>query len=545
MKFIERRALLMKNSKKTIALIMAFIMAFSALIVPASANTDVTDKGEQVLYTVLDKAVDFLVNAIGTLVISPRRPNIKDYKDDNFYAGLGKEDFLDEPAEGAVWSVGYANASIQDGKELDGEHFVGGSLSISKKVATEVLDDQKVRTVAMSDGRGITIFSELDGFGITNKSVRIIRSRFAEYAKKNNLDITSVNVGVLHQHSCVDIFGMNGDILNALFTAPLKNLFGQTPDSGINEEFMENLYSVTVNSMIEAVEDMKEGKLYYGSVNVEDFIRDKRDPQVFDPDLHRLRFVPSDGSDETWIVEGGIHCVGLGAGGTTVTGDYPYYMEKYINSLNANFIYIEGAELALTAKGDNAEPTPEELALNEDEGYGRLAALGRTFAQKLEAIEEETEVEPILNVAHKLMFVKITNAIFKFAAKFGLLTNEVVRDGFDLKVVSELGYCEFGKDLAIAIIPGELAPEIAFGGAMTAEDPLNWTGEAWDYPTFESKAEGRKLLVFGLMDDQIGYIITDNNWHSIFTENEEIVSSGSETGSFVTEQYFELVDSLK
>ena len=159
--------------------------------------------------------------------------------------------------------------------------------------------------------------------------------------------------------------------------------------------------------------------------------------------------------------------------------------------------------------------------------------------------EEETEVEPILNVAHKLMFVKITNAIFKFAAKFGLLTNEVVRDGFDLKVVSELGYCEFGKDLAIAIIPGELAPEIAFGGAMTAEDPLNWTGEAWDYPTFESKAEGRKLRVFGLMDDQIGYIITDNHWHSIFTENEEIVSSGSETGSFVTEQYFELVDSLK
>ncbi len=535
----------MKTGKKLIALILATIMTVSALIVPVSANTDVTDKGEQVLYTVLDKAVDFLVNAIGALVISPRRQSIKDYKDDNFYPGLGKDDFLDEPAEGAAWSVGYANASIQDGKELDGEHFVGGSLSISKKVATKVLDDQKVRTVALSDGRGITIFSELDGFGITNKSVREIRSRFAEYAEKNKLNITSVNVGVLHQHSCVDIFGMNGDILTALFTAPFKNLIGQTPDSGINEEFMENLYNVTVNSMIEAVRDMKEGSLYYGSVNVEEFIRDKRDPQVFDTDLHRLRFVPADGSDETWIVEGGIHCVGLGAGGTVVTGDYPFYMEKYINSLGANFIYIEGAELALTARGDNAEPTQEETALDEDEGYGRLAALGRTFAQKLESIEEETEVEPVLNIAHKVIYVKITNAIFKFAAKFGLLTNEVVRDGLELKVVSELGYCEFGKNLAIAIIPGELAPEIAFGGAMTADDPLNWTGESWDYPTFESKTGGRKLLVFGLMDDQIGYILTDNNWHSIFTENEEIVSSGSETGSFIAEEYIGLVDSLK
>ena len=535
----------MKNSKKTIALIMAVCMAVSSLVVPVSANTDVTDKGEQILYTVLDKAVDFLVNALGTFVISPRWQNIKDYKDDNFYAGLGKDDFLDEPAEGAGWSVGYANASIQDGKELDGEHFVGGSLSISKKVATEVLDDQKVRTVALSDGRGITIFSELDGFGITNKSVREIRSRFAEYAKENDLDITSVNVGVLHQHSCVDTFGMNGDILTALFTAPFGNLFGQPTKSGINEEFMENLYEVTVNSMIEAVKDMKAGSLYYGSTDVSEFIRDKRDPQVFDTDLHRLRFVPADGSDETWIVEGGIHCVGLGAGGTVVTGDYPYYMEKYINSLNANFIYIEGAELALTAKGDSLEPTQEEMALHEDEGYGRLAALGRTFAQKLEAIEDETEVEPILNIAHKMMFVRISNAIFKFAAKFGLLTNEVVRDGLELKIVSELGYCEFGKNLAIAIIPGELAPEIAFGGAMTADDPLNWTGESWDYPTFESKSEGKKLLVFGLMDDQMGYILTDNNWHSIFTENEEIVSSGSDMGSFVTENYFELVDSLK
>ena len=80
---------------------------------------------------------------------------------------------------------------------------------------------------------------------------------------------------------------------------------------------------------------------------------------------------------------------------------------------------------------------------------------------------------------------------------------------------------------------------------MTADDPLNWTGESWDYPTFESKTGGRKLLVFGLMDDQIGYILTDNNWHSIFTENEEIVSSGSETGSFIAEEYIGLVDSLK
>ena len=95
---------------------------------------------------------------------------------------------------------------------------------------------------------------------------------------------------------------------------------------------MENLYNVTVKSMLDAIDDMQTGSLYFGTVDVSEYIRDKRDPQVFDKNINRLRFVPdAQGEEETWIVNGAIHCVGNGAGGTVLTGDYPYYMEKYIN----------------------------------------------------------------------------------------------------------------------------------------------------------------------------------------------------------------------
>ncbi len=535
----------MKKAKKLTAILLASIIAFSMSIIPASANTDVSNPAEQTLYTVLDKIVNALVNGIGALVISPKWDNIKNYKSENFYPGLSADEFLDEPAEGAKWSVGYANASIQDGNELDEKHFVGGSLSVTRKVATEVRDDQKVRTVAMSDGRGITIFSTLDAFGLANNCVREIRARFAEYAAKKNLDITSVNVSVLHQHSCVDTFGMNGDIFKALFTAPIKNLFGMELESGINKDFQENLYNKVVNSMIEAVEGMKEGKLYYGSVDVSEFIRDKRAPEVYDPNLERLRFDPEDGSDDIWIVEGGIHCVGNGAAGTVVTGDYPYYMEQYVNSIGANLIYLEGAELALSDTDKNEIITPDpELAEKYGEGYGELAEYGRTLAKRLESIDNEEEVKPILNIAHKEMFVTVKNAIFKFAAKFGLLTNTVVRDGLQLKVATEIGYAEFGDKLAIALIPGELAAEIAFGGAMTADDELNWTGKDWEYPSFQSLVPGKKLLVYGLMNDQVGYILTDNSWHSIFTENEEIVATGNLAGSCIAEGFTGLLKDI-
>ena len=77
--------------------------------------------------------------------------------------------------------------------------------------------------------------------------------------------------------------------------------------------------------------------------DVHEYIRDKRDPQTFDPNLNRLCFVPDDReSKPTWIVNAAIHYVGLGAGTTSVSGDYPYFIEKQVNAAGANYVQIQG-----------------------------------------------------------------------------------------------------------------------------------------------------------------------------------------------------------
>ncbi|MBR3621186.1 MAG: hypothetical protein IKN56_06725, partial [Clostridia bacterium] len=275
-------------NKKIIAVLLAVSVFVSVFTIPALAREDVTDKAMQKLYTVLDNTVNALVGGIANLIATPRWGNKADYKTENFYKGLDKNDFLDKAGDNAVWSAGYANASILTGKEVGGEgnYYVGGSLAIDKKLATEQWDDQKVRTVALSDGRGISIFSAVDCFGLANPDVRIIRAKFEEYAKSKNLDITSVNVSALHQHSCVDTFGMNGDIVDALFMSSIRTLTGQELPGGQNKEYMENLYKVAVDSMIKAVENMKTGKMYFGTVDVKEYMHDKRDPQVFDSNLN-------------------------------------------------------------------------------------------------------------------------------------------------------------------------------------------------------------------------------------------------------------------
>ncbi len=532
-------------AKKFTAILLSLAVLMSAFAIPAYAGTEVTSEVERGFYRFVDGVLDTLVNGIAALIVEPRGWDTRDsYDSENFYEGNSVEEFLDAPAEGAVWSVGYSNASILTGKELEEEHYVGGSLSVTKKLATYQYDDQKIRTVAISDGRGISIFASVDTFGLPNNEVRVIRERFQAIADENDWDITSINISALHQHSCVDTLGLNGDILNALFTSSFRNLFGLELPSGKNKDYMENLYNVAVKSMTDAVNDMKEGNLYYGYTDISEYIRDKRDPKVFDGNLNRIRFVPNEtGAKETWIVNLPIHCVGNGASGTELTGDYPYYMEKYINeNANANFAMILGAELAVSSSyPEDLVVDPAIVAQHNDEGYARLAAYGALLGEAACSISNDEIIVPILNIRHTELFVPVKNSIFRLAAKGGLLTNKVVKNGLDYEAASEVGYAEFGTNLAIAIIPGELAPEIAFGGAVSAED--SWDGTTWDYTAF-ADATDRKLLVFGVTNDQLGYMMTDNDWRSYLTENEEIVSTGPDAGAYIAEAYLDLFNEV-
>lgn len=532
-------------AKKLTSLLLAFAVIFTAFAIPASAADDTTEV-ERGFYRFVDNLLDTVVSGIAMLIAEPYSFTAKDdYVSENFYEGHSPEEFLDVPAEGAQWSVGYSNASILTGNELTEEHYVGGSLSIGKKLATAQFDDQKIRTIAITDGRGISIFASLDTFGLANNEVRVIREKFQDYADSKGLEITSINISALHQHSCVDTFGLNGDIVNALFTSSIKNILGIELPSGKNKNFMENLYKVSVQSMIDAVEDMKVGNLYYGTADITEYVRDKRDPKVFDGNINRLRFVPAEaGAAETWIVNLPIHAVGHGAGGTVLTGDYPYYMEKYINeNAGANFMMILGAELALSSEYPEDIYRDPAIIAEYDDGYAGLITFGNILGEIACSISNDEIVAPILNIRYSEIFVDVDNSIFKIAARGGLLTNEVIKNGVgvDYSVVTEVGYAEFGTNLAVAIIPGELAPEIAYGGAVTAAE--SWDGTEWNYSAFADVTD-RKLLVFGITNDQIGYMMTENDWRSYLTENEEIVSTGPKAGAYIADAYLTLFDEI-
>ncbi len=500
------------------------------------------------LYKLADQIIDALVKGLNKSVPSYKFEQKENFTSEMFFEGM--EDYLSTPAANAAWSLGYGSASLQTGDELDGKHYVGGSLSFpNSKAATAIYDDQRVRVIAINDGsgRGTLVFAVIDGFGMSSSDVRGIRKELADFATANN--IVGINISVLHQHSCVDTFGMNGDLVKMIFANPalnaLNNTFGTSFKllNGQNSSFMKHLYDVTVDSVKEAVNSMTTGKMYYSEIESGEFIRDKREPMVYDTMVHRFRFVPDNGAKETWLCNMSIHAVGNGAGGTEITGDYPYYVEQEVNKAGANFIQIQGAELAISSQYDSLEIPEGTSRLDSLKIYG--TALGKHIVESNEA---ETEVAPLLNYRMKEYYVPVTNQILAFAGKLGALTNTVVAtdDANNvLEVATELGYLEIGTKLAIAIIPGELEPAIAYGGYLDADH--SWTGTDFDYPSLQDiVGTDKELLVFGLMNDQIGYILEDNDYSSILSGvNEEIVATGNVAGSATINTFEELMDSIR
>ena len=540
----------MKNAKKLLALLLAAVMILTASVIPAFAASKLDpsegalQKAESYLYRILDKLISMLVKTLNMLIPglnwTAKWPTAKNYSPQYFYEG--EETFDTAVSPDAKWSAGFASASLIEGLDImNGEYYMAGTLEpFNGRVPVEVVDDMGVCTYAISDGvSGTVVHAVIDGYGLARGDVLEIRKLVDDFAKANN--VISINVSVLHQHSCIDILGMGAPLVPAVFTNPAYSILNKDTDEfvgGKNPSFMKHLYEVTAQTITEAVESMSEGQLYYGYTDVSDYIHDKRDPQVFDGNMNRFRFVPDDTSrSEIWICEAGIHCVGLGAGPYRITSDFPYYLKQYIKeNANADVVYVNGAELALTTDYDLIHQM-------ENEPENHMLAMGETLAKKIIAIDNDVALDPVLNIKHQEVPIKAENQILILAVREGLINSVVAKDGLGFVIITEIGYMELGNTVGVFFAPGEIAPEIIWGGAVSAEE--SWTGESWDYAPLAETAGVDTMLCFGLTNDQIGYILADNDIRSIFTENEEVNASSYHSASALTESFEALIASVK
>lgn len=566
--------------KKVLAILLSAVMLCS-FAVPAFAAGEgkfnmenFSTRALGTLFEALIGLVDFGLGENASFV------DEEDFVYDNFFEGTAE--FITEAKTGAKWSLGHSAVSLVPENFLDYDLYLGGFMC-EKNMFTndvrEVLDDMKVRVIALNDGsdRGTAIFATIDSIGVSNGDIRHIRGLLNDFAKENG--INSINIFATHVHSGIDTQGMWTEIIKKwprnILTSALR--LSKLQVQGTDPEYMEFFYEKVKGAIESAVASMEEGEMTYARKSIDErYFYNKNRPSAtaLDTDLKRLTFTPDNkDATPTIILNMAAHpdVAGLAVGdevnGHGVSGDYVYYIGETLNKAGYNFMFFNGAICGIYIGEVKAEA---ERRVDTPANYGR--EIGRMVLSMTKTEEEikadpflstpdfvpteeyvvwyegwtpvkEEKVEPILNIRLRTVDIPVKNPIIRAASKIKLVNYLVKVKGFrDYYATTEIGYMEIGKNIKVAMVPGELCTDLAYGGAsLTAEGSITET--AFEGKTL-SDIFGEDVVVFGLANDAIGYIVPDNDYAMALNHNHyaETLSLGRNTASTLMAAFEEIAE---
>lgn len=579
-----------KTLKKVLAIIISAIITLTPLTAFAADNSAIIGTSN---------AINTILN--GLFAVAEKLFPKPDYKTvDEYYAGEsenfyeGTEIFLDEPAENAGWSLGFGKESIVPDNLKDGskKYYTGGYFT--QKI-NGVYDDQRVNAIALNDGsgRGTAIFAAVDGIGVNNLDIREIRKTAVEKLEEKgiNSDIIAININSTHCHTVIDTQGFSMKLITNMFNNIFSFLPFVDPIRSIDEEFYEIMIDGASDAIVEAYMNLEKGSLYYfetagigKSEELNNYLDDeysyltnkRYDSEGYQHVFACFKFVPdNENSRETVFANLGAHPTTIERSTSLLSADFPNFIESEMNENGMNFMFIQGAQSPISVK-KTAVQTESVLQEIEEEAngdehaadYRNSKSLGYEFARLiLEAAENAQPVAPLLNIAMNECTIQLDRGLFQIGAASQLLGFNAVFDSKSdsgYSTITEVGYIEIGKDIVMLTVPGELVPQLIYGNVVSAED--SYLGTDWELEcTANLFNESKTVLVMGLCNDAIGYIIPDNDYAPFIADSlwgmeigdwklgeklfgkyhrhyEETLSTGGKTASSVIGALNELVE---
>ncbi|MBP3560373.1 MAG: hypothetical protein J6K49_06875 [Clostridia bacterium] len=338
-----------------------------------------------------------------------------------------------------------------------------------------------------ADDNGGYIHISADIIGLTNFELNIVRERLKDLIAESKC--AGVFVSCTHTHAGFDTVGYWGQLYKL--------------QSGKDEEYMNLLLKSLEEVAREAYKNRTAGKLYIGTVSVPEAQFCKREPNAMHDVLTRTRFVPNDGSTETWFLNYEAHPNTLGGGNRECSADYPYWLRKTINDeKKINVLYGVGA-IGAVDPGDFCEDKPERTRI-EGETLGK-AALG---------IDNDKEMPVEITVLQQKYYSPVDNGLLALMATIKACSSQRYpcdKGDLGLALQTEMAYIKLGTQ-QILLLPGEPFPEVIYGGAADAEHSA--TGKGTDInPTPIIDIVGDKdLLVYCVTNDMTGYCVTPNDF---------------------------------
>lgn len=575
-----------KSIQRGLAILLSCAVILSANLTSAFAAQSVWQRlGTGLLGTVISTTLGAINSTL------PDGKNFiaeEDYISHDFCGG--NDTFLSVPSQNACWRLGYQSVSLIPDDWQEHQYYIGGYIMAENLFTNKVegiIDDMKARVIALDDssGRGVSVFATIDCIGMTNSDIKEIRRRLVEKSN-GKFDFATINVASTHCHSGIDTEGiwtnLFGKLLSNIFK--LKTGLGEV-EQGTDKHYMDFLFEKVSDAMLDACNGMTEGKLTLSRKDIggEYFTNKNRSSaSAMMTDMTVMTFTPFNHERATKIVSIAAHpdVAGLPtsdgqSNGREVSGDYIYYMDELISEAGFNCMFFNGAIAGIyMSRGATNDSQDFNRRWEQSMRYGHEIAkmalsLNLTQTQikqnKLlydeEAIRRETEiaeknggeytlwcegwtpvddaeVKPFFNIRMKEVRVPVTNPFILMAGKLKMANYEVIKTADGYEISTEVGYMEFGDSLKAVTAPGEICPDIIYGGtSLTAAD--SFSGKAYEYPCATDIFGNDDLICFGLMNDAVGYIIPDNDYSMAlaFDHYHELVSLGKYVASSVSAAY--------
>lgn len=348
---------------------------------------------------------------------------------------------------------------------------------------SQVHDDLWARCAYLNDGVWPMAIISFDLIGMEGSDIKDIQERISDivYPWHNFLTFT-------HTHAGPDTMGIWG-------TIPLI--------SGKNKEYVEQVKQKAEICLRQARDSVKPAKISFGQYQ-------KNNEKL----MLLIHIEDRNGATIASIINYAIHPHLIH--GNYVSADiiWPLYHEAFEDKVGGTVIFVNGAQGGVGVLIEHADGKKnndwETMRLNGGL-LGNMAM--RAFEQR------EAENNPQFMIRYRKIKVTMDNWMFKFGTFWGTLTERRDSEG---KITTEVSRIAIGENAEIITIPGEAMPNIA--------------------EELRGLMKSKYKFVFGLTNDELGYIIRKEDWEAEKHPYQMHVSIGPEIGEIIFENLKDLIE---
>ena len=404
--------------------------------------------------------------------------------------------FLSMFLAGSVQALDVGFGEVDITPKLGGKEKVWLAGYGTGREAAGIHDPLMARCVVLQDGGTRIALVSVDLVGLQFPAVKKIRSQLSGFSY--------VLVSSTHNHEGPDVIGMWG-----------RNQYSY----GVNDAYVKEVTDRCVNLVKDTAAAMiKDVDVSYGTAEDASLLRDTRQPAALDAVLRVLVFSSKSGKKIGLLVQWNSHPEVMGSQNKLITADFPW---ATVGALKRKYqcpvAYFTG-----TVGGLMAPPAgPTTFAYTEKHGIqvAGLAARAVEAARPLKLTPMRAEA--------CLLYLPVTNRLYRLGLSMGVLRRERFvstgdpyrkgklmsgkNSGEDMTIETEVACLQLGE-LSLAAIPGELYPELVYGKFQEPADPAADFPNAPLEPTIREILGERKWMLFGLSNDEVGYLIPKRQW---------------------------------